>query len=225
MPASPKNTTIARPSRTMSWSVRRPMFTELGTRHRSDLVDHQAACLPQAVVVVGIYREPDEWCLGRIGGERAHRYRIRAIESIVLKRSVVCGGDAGPPGPERANPLLPPRTSGNERGLEATPQRRRGITHSEVPDGTWDRIEFRSVAITPLTTGRREKSSAGSSPDALGVTALASVSGRQCHLLLAGVAAMARSFHRTGAYFVGTGHMFPFRCSVLPRTRASETSF
>ena len=34
-------------------------FTEFGAWHRCDLVDHQAACVPQAVVVVGINRESD----------------------------------------------------------------------------------------------------------------------------------------------------------------------
>lgn len=35
------------------------VFTKLGAWHGCDLVDHQAACLPQAVVVVGIHQEPD----------------------------------------------------------------------------------------------------------------------------------------------------------------------
>ncbi len=59
-------------------------FTELGARRRRNLVNHQTACYPQAVLIVGNDREPNQRCLGRIGGERAHGHRVRSVKPIVL---------------------------------------------------------------------------------------------------------------------------------------------
>lgn len=59
-------------------------LAELGARHGRDLVDHEAARLPQPVHVVWLDPKPEQRGFGRIGREGAHRDRVRTVKAIVL---------------------------------------------------------------------------------------------------------------------------------------------
>lgn len=59
-------------------------FSQLGARHGGDLVHHEAAGHPEAVLIVGGHGEPNQWRLGRIGGEGAYGHRVCRIKAVVL---------------------------------------------------------------------------------------------------------------------------------------------